>query len=227
MICTYITKEQAENFKSVQDSSLNNLLQEARKIDSRIFLQEREVEIKKVFKKSKKVMKYTLMFHCGGIEYQLVNFDLGTEYSINTSVSKSHISAYLYGFLTRNEQEKSDEKKKTNDRRNLLFESIINHIEDNNRRRIPIERQFNEDGVQVTNEEYGVALLDTICEDLRGMSRKEKINGKWLRASTKDLVLMIKGLELVMENGENGKGYNELQDDVRKLIKKLRAKIII
>ena len=98
MISIWCSDNELEQFKTVKNKELNELLAEVRLLDDRYFLQENVHVQRKGFKKVE-YTKYTLLFRYNEIECQIVNFpqDAG---SINTVVTASYIFTYLLGLLT-------------------------------------------------------------------------------------------------------------------------------
>lgn len=47
------------------------------------------------------------------------------------------------------------------------IEDVINYIKNDAEIAIPIERLMNEDGSHLTKRDYGLVLLDVLCEELR------------------------------------------------------------
>ena len=97
--CTYLGDYEFNKFKSVSDKELNELFQEVRNIDDKYFLEEREFEIKKRFKKPTKEVRYTLYKQLrNDCEVQVINF-AGGKSSINGLVDKSYIMTLFYGII--------------------------------------------------------------------------------------------------------------------------------
>jgi len=100
MMCSYYDEHTLERAKSVEDKELNELLQEVRKIDESYYLQENKKVVKRgIFKKPIEKTSYTVLKKLRGDECQIINFCQDTEWSINSSVSKSYIHTLFCGFL--------------------------------------------------------------------------------------------------------------------------------
>lgn len=100
MMVTYLTNLEKNLMESLADSDLNEIYQEVRKIDSRIYIEAREFKIKPhFFSKTKKITNYTMFISNGG-EAQIYNFpNISEGSSINPYVSRNQIYTYLLGFL--------------------------------------------------------------------------------------------------------------------------------
>jgi hypothetical protein len=98
-IVSYYDEHELEKVKTVSNEELNELLLEVREKDDRYYLEEKTFMIKKWFRKPMKKTFYTLLFNTGGCECQIINFCQDRDWSINTSVPKSYITTYFYGFL--------------------------------------------------------------------------------------------------------------------------------
>jgi len=98
--CTYLRDDEFEKFKSVSDPDLNELFQEVRNtVDDRYFLEEREYQIKKRFRKPIKRIGYSLYSRLGNsCEVQEINFPGGSS-SINMFVDASYIMTFFYGLI--------------------------------------------------------------------------------------------------------------------------------
>ena len=55
-----------------------------------------------------------------------------------------------------------------------ILEEIINYIKNDAEILIPIERFFKEDGEHLTKKEYGIVLLEFLCEELIEHFKEEK-----------------------------------------------------
>jgi len=99
MMVSYYNENELEAAKKVSDKELNELLQEVREVDSRYYLQERNVTTKKWLRKPITRTLYTLLYNVGGMECQIINFCQDHEWSINGTVTKSYIHTLLCGFL--------------------------------------------------------------------------------------------------------------------------------
>lgn len=97
---SYYNDNELEQFKSVTNKELNELLQEIRLIDDRYYLQERSFITMKLFKKPVEHFYYTLLFQYNGVECQVINFAQDSNCSINSGVSASYIFTYFFGLLT-------------------------------------------------------------------------------------------------------------------------------
>lgn len=98
-ITTWIFESEVNRYKSVSDKELNDLFQEVRSLDDRYYLSEREIEVKRLFRKPKKDILYTMYVRLFEEDFQVMNFCRDTKWSINTMVPASYIYAYFYGFL--------------------------------------------------------------------------------------------------------------------------------
>jgi hypothetical protein len=99
-ITTYFTDQERSKFYHVDDDALDRLYQEIRALSNgRILIQERNIEIKRLFRKPIKKTLYTL-YHChGSVDVQVINFHQDHDWSINTDVTASYIYAYFYGYF--------------------------------------------------------------------------------------------------------------------------------
>ena len=52
-------------------------------------------------------------------------------------------------------------------------EEIIDYIQNDSQCEIPMDRMFNEDGTHITKKQYGLVLLEVLCEELRDKFCKE------------------------------------------------------
>ena len=96
-ICTYLN--QCETERPIQDKDVNEWLTRAREsTGKRLVVHEHIVEIYRWFKK-KTHWSYEIFWPIGdGIEHQCINFYRdGTDWSINTCVTKELAIAYLMG----------------------------------------------------------------------------------------------------------------------------------
>jgi len=94
-ICTYLSNQEYDMFKSVTDRELNNLFQEVRIIKPEFLLEEHnQATYKGLFKKTVLITTYyTLYNDLGNGEVQIMNFENGTK------VKGEIIYAYFYGIL--------------------------------------------------------------------------------------------------------------------------------
>lgn len=98
-VYTYINDQDIERWSRVEDAELNELLQEVRQINPSILIASFAHFIKKHwYSKAKPVTLYSLRVN-NGYEAQIINFHQEHEWSINTTVPKSYIMAYLFGYL--------------------------------------------------------------------------------------------------------------------------------
>jgi hypothetical protein len=95
-ICTYLSNQEYDTFKSVTDKELNELFQEIRTIRPEFLLEEHNVATYKGFFKRNVIVNtfYTLYNDLGYGEVQIMNFENGTK------VKSEIIYAYFYGILT-------------------------------------------------------------------------------------------------------------------------------
>jgi len=102
-VYSWYNEHELKQFSTVEDPEINKLLQEVReKTDNRFFIQELPVYLKtgNIFnRKEKKIERYQLMLLVNPGECQIINFYVSPEWSINTTVEKPLIMAYLYGLL--------------------------------------------------------------------------------------------------------------------------------
>lgn len=98
MICTYLNQDEFARFLNVTDEDINEALREVNSLTGDEFLiQEIEIVYRKWFKKSRRFL-YTLYARLAHTEVQVINFFLDNSgWSINTTVPKPIILAYLYG----------------------------------------------------------------------------------------------------------------------------------
>ncbi|CAJ0893953.1 hypothetical protein R77569_04357 [Ralstonia mannitolilytica] len=98
-MCSYFGDNQAK--QPTGDKALDDLLSEVREttgMDWRIWW--KEYEIRKPLRKPIKARHYSLIVETRAPEFQVINFYRdNTDWSINGSVSKELIYAYLYGLL--------------------------------------------------------------------------------------------------------------------------------
>ena len=98
-MCSYFGDYEAT--RPTGDAELDELLTEVRKVtgkDWRIWW--KEYEIRKRFRRPIKARWYSLIVETRAPEFQVINFYRdNTDWSINGSVSKELIYAYLYGIL--------------------------------------------------------------------------------------------------------------------------------
>lgn len=98
MITSYYSDFELKGLTKVSDCELNELFQEFRKKEGGYFLKEFEIIKKRFFKKSTKVIRYTLLKRITEGECQVINFNQDHS-SINTIVDKSYIITFFYGYL--------------------------------------------------------------------------------------------------------------------------------
>ena len=101
MICTYINAWEIDKYKSVSDPEINELFQEVRdKFSNEYLIKEYEFITKRLFRKPRKEILYSLYFITILPEVQVINFYVdGSGTSINGLVNKSIIMAMLYGMI--------------------------------------------------------------------------------------------------------------------------------
>ena len=113
-VYSYYNEQELESYKSVKDKDLNELFQDVRNtISSKFYIQEREHEIKRPFKKTKQFTSYSLLYQVSHGECQIINFgnsDGGS--GLNTNSSKGLLSSLLMGMLNGYEFRKREESKK-------------------------------------------------------------------------------------------------------------------
>lgn len=100
-ITTFLSETQKELYSRVSDKDLDKLFQEVRKtFNDRYFLWEKEVLVKRYFRRSKCIKLYVLYYnYSGGSEVQEINFQQESGWSINTMITRSYITTYFYGLL--------------------------------------------------------------------------------------------------------------------------------
>jgi hypothetical protein len=97
----YINDQDIERWSSVEDSEVNELLQDARKVDPAILIHTWHTPgIKRIFKNVKPLTLYSIRINDGKCQAKIMNFpsDLSGS-SINTYLTKAQTMIYLYGFL--------------------------------------------------------------------------------------------------------------------------------
>lgn len=100
MMTQYYSQYQLEVATTVKNEELNSKLQEVRSLNNNYYLIERTIKVKSGwFSKPKEKTVYTLLYHIGGSECQLVNFDQESDWSINVEVPKSYIMTFFIGYL--------------------------------------------------------------------------------------------------------------------------------
>lgn len=100
---TYINDQDIENWSKVEDGDLNQLLQEARRLNPGMLISVIVRPVRhKWYKKARYVTLYSVRYHDHRYEARIVNFaqDHSHEWSINEYVTKSYVMNYLYGYLT-------------------------------------------------------------------------------------------------------------------------------
>lgn len=102
MITTFYTKEELAARTVVKDDTLNELFQQIRAVDPRIYLSERYVVVSRsgILKWKKYKYRYEMLIN-NGYDIQVFNFppDDDKLSSINTWVPRSVVMAYFYGLL--------------------------------------------------------------------------------------------------------------------------------
>lgn len=101
MITTWLSDAEIKAYSSVTDKELNDLFQEIRqKSRNKFLLQEVLWSDRPPFWQTARApITYYSLYALNGMEAQVINFALDHEWSINTSVRKSHIMAFFYGIL--------------------------------------------------------------------------------------------------------------------------------
>jgi len=99
VMCTYLND--SDYTAPTSNAELNSMLEELKQKTGDDWRLEEEVyEVKRLFRKPKKVALYTLYYHIHSIEFQIINFyRLESETSINVSVSADVMAAFLLGML--------------------------------------------------------------------------------------------------------------------------------
>jgi len=97
-ICTYLSNQEYEEFKTVTDKELNELFQEIRVLYPDLLLAEHRFPKKIGLLKRRTIINtyYTLYYDLGWGEVQIINFTNGT------SNKAEIIYAYFYGLLAAN-----------------------------------------------------------------------------------------------------------------------------
>lgn len=100
-ITTWLTDFEREKWCTVEDTDVNEVLQEVLKdVNPDLRISENEVEVYRGWlRKSKTVKLYTIYNSLGHPDYQVLNFYTNRS-SINTSIPKEVTLAYLYGMLS-------------------------------------------------------------------------------------------------------------------------------
>src|ERR1700761_7758197 len=107
MICTWYNKEERDKLKSTSDKNINDLLKEVNvAFGDKYFIREFSISVKKLFRSTQTIKKYTLYSHLCYDEVMCINFCQDWDWSINTQVSKSYIITYLLGIMSGYQQTK-------------------------------------------------------------------------------------------------------------------------
>jgi hypothetical protein len=103
---TFINDQDIERWSSVEDSEINELLQDARKINHAILIYTWHTPgIKRLFKKAKPLILYSIRIDDGKNQAHILNFPSDVSgSSINTYLTKAQTMIYLYGFLNGSRQ---------------------------------------------------------------------------------------------------------------------------
>lgn len=92
---TYRSREQGE----LHNAELIDVLSELNRLEKeRWVVDEIEFEVRNWWKR-KKCHRYQLLKHVGGSEFQVINFWMPTESTINSFVPAEVVIAYIYGAL--------------------------------------------------------------------------------------------------------------------------------
>jgi hypothetical protein len=92
-ICTYINSHENQN---VEDERVLKTLAELNRLDRNAWI----IQGRKFTRFLRKpVMRYELLNRLDGVEYQVINFCMPWEWSINTFVPLEVIHAYLIGLI--------------------------------------------------------------------------------------------------------------------------------
>jgi hypothetical protein len=85
--CTYI-----DNFHHTTDAEICELLAEAQAVDPRICVEEFTMVVPRLFRRPIERKHFSVMYHIGGIEYQIIN--------VFGSNSRDAALMYLLGLIT-------------------------------------------------------------------------------------------------------------------------------
>lgn len=98
---TYINDQDIKQWSSVEDKEINDLFQDARKLEPRLLIYTwHAMTIKRWFKKPKPWTLYSIRVSDGSYQAHVLNFPSDvSKSSINTYLTKAQIMIYLYGFL--------------------------------------------------------------------------------------------------------------------------------
>jgi hypothetical protein len=103
MMVTYFNLDERERYSEVEDKELNQIYQEAKKVQD-FFIREFHYYVKKgFFSKTEKVTRYSIYGCLDSVQVQCLNFmpDTDSESSINTHVSRAVVFAFCMGLLAR------------------------------------------------------------------------------------------------------------------------------
>lgn len=116
--CTYLSDAEVEQWKQTGDNDIDEVLSFIREQTGETWLVEkRQCLIKHWFRKAEHRFLYSLYHHLGSLEYEIINFAPHTPngWSINMSVNRQVVLAYLYGFAGGIEYNLNQQEKKSND----------------------------------------------------------------------------------------------------------------
>lgn len=101
-ITTWLTDHERDEWKTVKDKDVNEVLQEVlQKVNPELRMFENEVEVSRGWFRKPTIKKlYTIYNSLGHPDYQVLNFYTDRS-SINTSIPKEVVLAYLYGMLAK------------------------------------------------------------------------------------------------------------------------------
>lgn len=111
MMCTYLNESEYEKYSSVADKELNELLQEVReKFDGKYYIQTNKHIQKRIFRKPKEYISYTLYGCLGKPEVQIFNFPKDSGSGIGECTGRAQIMTLFYGLLNgmKHEQQKQE-----------------------------------------------------------------------------------------------------------------------
>ena len=99
---TYLNKEDIERWSFTDDHELNDLFQEAKKLNPALLISSTSFWLKMgLFKKKKLVTLYSIRYNEGRDQCRIVNFaPIDKSYVLNEYVDKASVMNYLFGFIT-------------------------------------------------------------------------------------------------------------------------------
>lgn len=98
----YLSEGDADKMRSVEDIDVNEVFQEALTIFQNILIYEYQIFERRLLKKEKKVVLYSIRWLVHASEARIVNFPPfeNSQCGINEYVPKQVVMSYLYGIIT-------------------------------------------------------------------------------------------------------------------------------